>query len=192
MTRDRFNRFCAALRATTHVIQWGGADVWKVGGDKTAKVWDLKNKESLMTFPGHQNIVYAVGWGMGKDSDTGFSVGADRQVRTWKPNGEGKQLKSSAAHADEVFKIVMNPKDGMLATASADKSVRLWDADKLASTKQLQGLTDHVFAVAFSPDGSLVAGGAFDGEVRVWKVSDGSVVKGFNASPGYENKATKK
>lgn len=27
-----YNRFCAALPATTHVVQWGGADVWKVGG----------------------------------------------------------------------------------------------------------------------------------------------------------------
>lgn len=32
MTRDEFNLFCAGLPATTHVVQWGGADVWKVGG----------------------------------------------------------------------------------------------------------------------------------------------------------------
>lgn len=32
MTREEFNRFCAGLRATTHVVQWGGSDVWKVGG----------------------------------------------------------------------------------------------------------------------------------------------------------------
>lgn len=32
MTRDEFNRFCAGLPATSHVVQWGGADVWKVGG----------------------------------------------------------------------------------------------------------------------------------------------------------------
>lgn len=32
MTYDQFNDFCAALPATTHVIQWGGAHVWKVGG----------------------------------------------------------------------------------------------------------------------------------------------------------------
>jgi predicted DNA-binding protein (MmcQ/YjbR family) len=31
MTRDNFNRFCASLPATSHVVQWGGADVWKVG-----------------------------------------------------------------------------------------------------------------------------------------------------------------
>ena len=32
MTLDEFNAFCAALPASTHVVQWGGADVWKVGG----------------------------------------------------------------------------------------------------------------------------------------------------------------
>jgi predicted DNA-binding protein (MmcQ/YjbR family) len=32
MTRDEYNAFCASLPATTHVVQWGGADVWKVGG----------------------------------------------------------------------------------------------------------------------------------------------------------------
>lgn len=31
MTRDAFNRFCAGLPATTHVVQWGDSDVWKVG-----------------------------------------------------------------------------------------------------------------------------------------------------------------
>ncbi|MDJ0951521.1 MAG: MmcQ/YjbR family DNA-binding protein [Alphaproteobacteria bacterium] len=32
MTYDDFNSFCAALPATSHVVQWGGSDVWKVGG----------------------------------------------------------------------------------------------------------------------------------------------------------------
>ncbi|AJD51000.1 Predicted DNA-binding protein, MmcQ/YjbR family [Thalassospira xiamenensis M-5 = DSM 17429] len=32
MTRDEFNAFCQSLPVTTHVVQWGGADVWKVGG----------------------------------------------------------------------------------------------------------------------------------------------------------------
>ena len=32
MTIDEYNRFCRTLTATTHVVQWGGAHVWKVGG----------------------------------------------------------------------------------------------------------------------------------------------------------------
>ena len=32
MTLDDYNAFCAALPQTEHVVQWGGMDVWKVGG----------------------------------------------------------------------------------------------------------------------------------------------------------------
>ena len=31
MTRDEFNQFCGQMQATSHVVQWGNADVWKVG-----------------------------------------------------------------------------------------------------------------------------------------------------------------
>lgn len=32
MTREEYNGFCATLPATSHMVQWGNADVWKVGG----------------------------------------------------------------------------------------------------------------------------------------------------------------
>jgi len=32
MTYEQYNEFCASLPATTHVVQWGGSHVWKVGG----------------------------------------------------------------------------------------------------------------------------------------------------------------
>lgn len=41
MDRTAFNRFCKSLPHTTHVVQWGGADVWKVGGKVFAIAsWD--------------------------------------------------------------------------------------------------------------------------------------------------------
>jgi WD40 repeat protein len=152
--------------------------------DKTAKVWDLAAKESVMTFPEHQNTVYAVA--LTNDAGTGFSVGADKQLRTWKPTGEGKQVRAAGGHADEVFKVVVSPDGKTVATASADKTVRLWAADKLAAGKILSGLTDCVYALAFSPDGTRVAAGSYAGEVRVWAVADGNPVASFNASPGYQ------
>lgn len=32
MTLDEYNGFCALLPHSSHVVQWGGAHVWKVGG----------------------------------------------------------------------------------------------------------------------------------------------------------------
>lgn len=32
MNREAFNQFCKSLPQTTHVVQWGNSDVWKVGG----------------------------------------------------------------------------------------------------------------------------------------------------------------
>lgn len=32
MTYTQFSKHCASLPHTTHVVQWGGSDVWKVGG----------------------------------------------------------------------------------------------------------------------------------------------------------------
>lgn len=32
MTLDGYNEFCGSLPHTTHVVQWGGAHVWKVAG----------------------------------------------------------------------------------------------------------------------------------------------------------------
>ncbi|MHC8509425.1 MAG: MmcQ/YjbR family DNA-binding protein [Rhodospirillales bacterium] len=32
MNRKAFNAYCRKLPHTTHVVQWGGSDVWKVGG----------------------------------------------------------------------------------------------------------------------------------------------------------------
>lgn len=32
MEKPAYNRFCKNLGHTTHVVQWGGSDVWKIGG----------------------------------------------------------------------------------------------------------------------------------------------------------------
>jgi len=152
--------------------------------DKTAKVWDLKAKESVLTYPEHQNVVYAVAFN--KDASLGYSAGGDSQLRTWKLAGEGKGVKAFGGHGGDVFKVVLHPTKPVAATASADKTVRLWDTDKAAALQTLTGPSDFVYAVAFSPDGGLVAGGTYNGEVTLWKhPGDGKPLKTFNATPGY-------
>jgi len=49
MTRDDFNTFCAALPGSTHVVQWGNSDVWKVGG-KLYAVCGWADADAAFTF----------------------------------------------------------------------------------------------------------------------------------------------
>ncbi len=157
--------------------------------DKTAKVWDLVNKESLLTFPDHQNIVNNVA--MTADGAFGISAGEDGSIRVWQATDKAKQIgkmsKNLAGHAKAVYRLAAyaDAKNPLLASCSADMTVRLWNPVAGTPLKTLTGLTDYVYAVAISPNGQFVAGGAANGEVRVWKTSDGMPVSSFNATPGF-------
>ena len=50
MTLDEYNQFCASLAHTTHVVQWGGAHVWKVGGKVFAIAGWSDGEELAVTF----------------------------------------------------------------------------------------------------------------------------------------------
>lgn len=50
MTYDEYNAWCGSLPATTHVVQWGGSHVWKVGAKVFAIAgWD-DGDEPRITF----------------------------------------------------------------------------------------------------------------------------------------------
>ncbi|MDO3384958.1 MmcQ/YjbR family DNA-binding protein [Gilvimarinus sp. SDUM040013] len=50
MEYTQFNDLCASLPATTHVVQWGNSDVWKVGGKVFAVGGWQKNNQPAFTF----------------------------------------------------------------------------------------------------------------------------------------------
>lgn len=59
MTYDEFNQFCAALPATTHIVQWGGSHVWKVGGKVFAIGGWSRDRCPAFTFKASdQNFVF--------------------------------------------------------------------------------------------------------------------------------------
>ncbi|EAP89982.1 hypothetical protein OA2633_07209 [Oceanicaulis sp. HTCC2633] len=41
MTLEEYNQFCSSLPHAAHVVQWGGAHVWKVGGLEAGKVFAI-------------------------------------------------------------------------------------------------------------------------------------------------------
>jgi predicted DNA-binding protein (MmcQ/YjbR family) len=49
MTYDEYNKFCGSLTATNHVVMWGGAHVWKVGG-KVFAIGGWESESPAFTF----------------------------------------------------------------------------------------------------------------------------------------------
>ena len=49
MNYTQFNAFCRKLPATTTVVQWGGAHVWKVGG-KVFAIGGWQEEQASFTF----------------------------------------------------------------------------------------------------------------------------------------------
>src|SRR5262249_42496634 len=139
------------------------------GRDKTAKVWDLAAKESVLTFPGHQNDVFAVA--IKPDGKVGYSAGRDNQIRSWNVGGDAKQVGAMTGHGDVMVRLLYHPKQPLLVSASHDKTVRLWNPDTGAAVRTLSGHTDCVFSLAISPDGERIASGTWNGEVKIWNVA---------------------
>ena len=50
MTREDYDAFCASLAHATHVVQWGDASVWKIGGKVFAIGGWSDEREFAVTF----------------------------------------------------------------------------------------------------------------------------------------------
>ena len=64
--------------------------------------------------------------------------------------------------------MAFSPDGRLLATASSDRTARLWDPATGECLRTLTGHDGSVNGVAFSPDGRLLATASDDKTARLW------------------------
>ncbi len=64
--------------------------------------------------------------------------------------------------------LAFSPNKRILASASGDSTIKLWDISTGQHILTLQGHEDSVTSVAFSPDGDILASGSKDTTIKLW------------------------
>ncbi|MEB3210544.1 MAG: TIR domain-containing protein [Leptolyngbyaceae bacterium] len=147
------------------------------GRDVSVRLWDVQTGEEKFSLRGHQEAVYRVQFS--PDDQFLATGGADDTIKIWSVN-RGHLVDELEGHNDEISALEFAPEASIrsanssgqstptvttvLASASADGTVRLWTID---NSSRLLTHNNRVFDIAFRPDGHVLASSSTN-TIRLW------------------------
>ena len=144
--------------------------------DEVLRAWDVTTGRQLwgnnvgapisaVALPSHDPFFIA--YGGVTNHDIRFRLAAD-----------GARTGGTArGHTGEVGSLAFQPNRYLLASGSADKTIRIWDVsdpDNPRHLRTMHGHTSNVETVAWSPNGRTLTSGSDDGTTRLWDPNTGS------------------
>ncbi|GAB7340287.1 hypothetical protein MBLNU457_6746t2 [Dothideomycetes sp. NU457] len=149
--------------------------------DSTIKIWDWELGELERTLKGHTKGVLDVDFGGPRGGTLLASCSSDLTIKLWDPSDEYKNIRTLPGHDHSVSAVRFIPSGAagapmsgnLLASASRDKTIRIWDVTTGYCVKTIRGHADWVRDVASSFDGRWLLSVSNDQTARLWDTASG-------------------
>jgi WD40 repeat protein len=154
----------------------GMVQEWDIQTGKELRNLNLENKV------GSEIQVVVSPDGMRLASHSTSTEGADHSVKVWDTQF-GNELLCFHGHYARISDLAFSPDGQFLASASWDKSIKVWDLQARPEPFVLKGHIG-ISGVSFSPDGKRLASATEDGVIKVWDTQTGQAFLSFRAQKG--------
>lgn len=145
-------------------------------------LWDLASN-AYRTGIQHEDTIRSVQ--IAGDASFGVFVNNSGAATLWNLEGDAFNIVGKVqVHNTYVTKCVLSTEGKLLATCSADKTVKIWQVDReseelLVLDKALIGHKMWVWDAAFTVERSLIATCSTDGTAKLWEVATGRIYKNY-------------
>ena len=142
---------------------------------------DIADQVPARILSGHTDAVSVLEWspdGTLLASSAGNWDSTDFSARLWSADGETSNTLTGYQHIGPVQAMAWSPDSKILATGSADQTIRLWDSDG-HWLKTFEADMGIIFALDWSPDGSRLASASLKATnqnfIQIWD-ADGTLL----------------
>ncbi|OLL24523.1 putative U3 small nucleolar RNA-associated protein 13 [Neolecta irregularis DAH-3] len=165
--------------------------------DNSAKLWKLEFGKTVeatcvSTFTGHAESIGAIGLSKTTQKPKFVLTGSqDRTIKRWDISdikNTNRALYTQKAHEKDINAIDVASDDTVFASASQDRTVKIWAAIDGELKGTLKGHKRGVWSARFAKAAKLIVTGSGDKTIKLWNTSDYSCLKTFE---GHTNSVLK-